>query len=192
MKDDRRPRWRVLLVVVLGGVAVAVAAFVWAVAGQSQLADRADRSDARVGQLEGALAQQGTYVDRLQAQLQRNGITPAREPTITVAPGVPGPVGAQGGVGAAGPQGLPGVDGAPGPAGPAGAAGPPGAAGAKGDPGPGGPGGDAGPAGQDGKPGTDGRDGRDGVAPTVVYCSPPVVPTDPWTCTTAAPPPPAP
>jgi hypothetical protein len=191
--EPRGPRWRVLLAVVLGGLAVGVAAFVWAATGQSRLADRADRSDARVSQLEGALAQQGTYVDRLQAQLQRNGITPAKAPVITVTPGERGPAGQQGVVGPAGPQGAPGADGAPGPPGPQGDPGQPGAPGQQGDPGPAGRDGDAGPAGGDGKPGADGKDGRDGTTPTVVYCSPPTVPTEPWACTTApAPPPPTP
>src|SRR4051812_28285418 len=48
--DPRGPPWRVLLAVVLGGLAVAAAAFVWAAAGQSHLADRADEADRRAEQ----------------------------------------------------------------------------------------------------------------------------------------------
>jgi hypothetical protein len=184
VEQTHRPNWRVLVGVVLGGLFLAAAFSVWAAAGQSRLAERADK-------LEDAFATQDAYAERLIEQLKGAGIKPAPAPVINVPPGERGPVGLSGPTGPRGPQGPPGVDGAPGPPGPQGDPGLPGAVGPQGVPGPPGRDGDAGPAGADGKPGADGKDGRDGASPTTVYCSPSAVPTDPWTCTTA-PPPPAP
>lgn len=189
MNDEEGTRQRgPRVAVVLGGLAVAVAAFVWAASGQSGLADRADEADRRATQLDQSVSTLNTYVDRLQGQLEKNGIKPApAPPVITVSPGEQGPAGQAGPAGPQGPAGLDGAPGAAGPAGPQGDPGQPGAAGPQGDPGPAGPAGDPGPAGADGKPGADGKDGRDGTSPGTVYCTPPPVLTDPWTCTAEPP-----
>lgn len=116
-------------------------------------------------------------------QLESAGVEPA-VPTpdevvaADVIPGPPGPVGPRGPTGPTGPAGP------PGPQGLAGVNGLNGVDGADGTDGTDGTDGEPGPPGPQGEPGPAGPPGE---SPTVVYCSPPQNPMDPWTCTSTPP-----
>lgn len=168
-RADGRVLWRLIVAVVLIGLAIAT----FYVARENdervaQLENATETRDLRIDNLETALGQQRQQFQRCKGK-RAQGDPYCDEPVAPPA----GEIGPAGPIGPQGIQGIQGLPGVPGPVGPqgvqgrqgdTGATGPQGPSGVQGEPGPQGPPGEPGPQGEPGPSGEQGPRGEQGPA----------------------------